>query len=147
MRTVEIPNYILLSSVRQLISEGHTTTIRVKGNSMQPFLKNGRDSVVLAAAAVLQEGDVVLAEFSPGKYVLHRIIKIDGTDLTLMGDGNTKGTEKCSAGDVAGTVITFIRNGKNIDCNNIKWKIYSKIWLALFPLRRYLLGIYRLKKA
>ena len=143
MRTVEIANDILLGHVRELIAEGHTATIRVKGISMRPFLENGRDSVVLAAVDTLKRGDVVLAEISPGQYVLHRVIKIDGTTLTLMGDGNSKGTERCRIIDVAGIVTALIRKGKIVECNSRKWRIYSKIWLSLRPLRRYLLFIYR----
>ena len=130
MRTVEIPNDILLSHVRQLIAEGHTVTIRVKGISMRPCLENGRDSVVLA-------------ECSPGRYVLHRVIKIKGDHLTLMGDGNLKETERCRAADVAGVVIALLRGGKRVDCRSRKWKIYSGIWLSLRPGRRILLAIYR----
>ena len=143
MRRVEISNDILLSSVRRLIEEGHTATIRVKGVSMRPFLEDGRDSVVLAAADTLKKGDVVLAEIARGQYVLHRIIKMDGTALTLMGDGNPKGTEKCRIVDVAGIAIALIRKGKTVECDSCKWRVYSKIWPALRPLRRYLLFIYR----
>ena len=143
MRRVEIPNDILLGNVRQLIAEGHTATIRVKGNSMRPFLEGGRDSVVLAAVAALKKGDVVLAEITPGQYVLHRIIKMDGTALTLMGDGNPKGTECCDNADIAGVVTAFIRKEKMVECSSRRWRVYSKIWPALRPVRRYLLFIYR----
>ena len=143
MRTVEIPNDILLSHVRQLIAEGHTVTIRVKGVSMRPCLENGRDSVVLAAATTIKKRDVVLAECSPGRYVLHRVIKIKGDHLTLMGDGNIKDTESCRTDNIAGVVITLIREGKPIACRSRKWKIYSGIWLTLRPGRRILLAVYR----
>ena len=143
MRTVDIPNDILLSHVRQLIEEGHTVTIRVKGVSMRPFLEGGRDSVVLAAATTLKKGDVVLAEYRPGKYVLHRIIQIEGNTLTLMGDGNLKETEKCCTDNIAGVAVALIRKGRKIDCGSRKWKNHSMIWLALHPVRRYLLAIYR----
>ena len=33
-----IPNEILLPEVARLIKEGHTVTITVRGNSMNPFL-------------------------------------------------------------------------------------------------------------
>ena len=143
MRKVEIPNDILLSNVRRLIEEGHTTTIRVKGISMRPFLENGRDSVVLSAGSILEKGDIVLAEIAPGKYVLHRIIKINGNNLLLMGDGNYKGTESCRIADVAGIATTLIRKGKMVESSSLKWRTYSKIWSALRPLRRLLLAVYK----
>ena len=43
-----IPNEILLPEVARLIKEGHTVTITVRGNSMNPFLVDRRDRVTLA---------------------------------------------------------------------------------------------------
>ena len=143
MRKVELPDDILLSNVRILIADGHTVTIRVKGNSMRPFLENGRDSVILAPFSELKRGDVILAEITQGQYILHRIIRMKGDCLTLMGDGNLKGTESCNTSDVIGVVTTLIRDGKPLDCSSRKWKISSRIWGALRPMRRYLLAIYR----
>lgn len=42
-----IPNEILLPEVARLIKEGHTVTITVRGNSMNPFLVDRRDRVTL----------------------------------------------------------------------------------------------------
>ena len=42
-----IPNEILLPEVARLIKEGHTVTITVLGNSMNPFLVDRRDRVTL----------------------------------------------------------------------------------------------------
>ena len=42
-----IPNEILLPEVARLIKEGHTVTITVRGNSMNPFLVDRRDRVTV----------------------------------------------------------------------------------------------------
>ena len=42
-----IPNEVLLPEVARLISEGHTVTLTVRGNSMNPFLVDRRDRLVL----------------------------------------------------------------------------------------------------
>jgi hypothetical protein len=91
----------------------------------------------------LKIGDAALAEVSKGCFVLHRVIKIEGTHITLMGDGNIRGTENCEYQDVVGVVQSFIRNGKNISKDNFRWKVYSYIWPKLLPIRSYLLYIYR----
>jgi hypothetical protein len=57
----------------------------------------------------LQVGDAVLAEISAGHFVLHRIIDIDGDAITLMGDGNVRGTEHCTTEDVCGVVTEYLR--------------------------------------
>lgn len=90
VRRMEVPNAVLLGQVKEAIREGHTATINVKGYSMRPFLEHCRDKVRLAPFTDLKVGDAVLAEFSPDKYVLHRIIEIDGDVVVMMGDGNLR---------------------------------------------------------
>ncbi len=148
MKTIEIANEILIPKVKELLDRGATATLRVKGYSMRIFLDNGRDLVTLKSPdrQLLSVGDVVLAEVAPRIYVLHRIIKRNGQQLTLMGDGNVRGTESCTINDVIGIATHFHRKGRTTPdaTNGWKWRIYSRIWLALTPIRRYLLAIYRL---
>ena len=147
MRTIEIPNEILIPKVKEVIDRGATATLRVKGHSMRIFLSNGRDLVTLVAPERenLRVGDVVLAEIQPKVYVLHRIIKRTQDQLTLMGDGNVGTTETCTINDVIGIVTLFYRKGrtKPDSVNGWKWKTYSRIWLTLTPFRRYILAIHR----
>ena len=147
MKTIEIPNDILISKVKEVIDRGATATLRVKGHSMRLFLSNGRDLVKLVAPQRenLKVGDVVLAEYRPKVYVLHRIIKRTGNQLTLMGDGNVGQVETCTINDVIGIVTHFYRKGRTKPdaVDGWKWKTYSRIWLLLKPFRRYILAIHR----
>lgn len=141
---IVIPNAVLLPEVVRLLNEGHTVTIGLKGFSMRPFLEDGRDKALITKARNIKKGNAVLAEVSPRHYVLHRIVKIEGDNVTLRGDGNL-GTEHCKLEDVKGFVIEFYRKGrtKPDKTNGWKWTIYSAIWCSLFPIRRYLLAFYR----
>ena len=138
----EIPNDILLTAVKEAIREGHTATIIVRGWSMRPFLEHERDKVLLEGAPRYDIGDAVLAEIRPGHYVLHRIIEIHGDTVTLMGDGNIKGTETCRLADICGVVRQYIRPRRTISADDPALKRKIKIWRKLLPLRRILLLIY-----
>lgn len=107
VRRMEVPNAVLLGQVKEAIREGHTATINVKGYSMRPFLEHCRDKVRLAPFTDLKVGDAVLAEFSPDKYVLHRIIEIDGDVVVMMGDGNLRHKEICCKEDIVGLSRTI----------------------------------------
>ena len=76
MKTIEVPNDILIAKVKEILDRGATATFRVKGYSMRIFLEHERDLVTLKAPIKenLRVGDVVLAEDSPRHYVLHRVI-------------------------------------------------------------------------
>ena len=144
-KTLEVPNEILLAHVRQAIEEGHTVTINVKGYSMRPFLEHNRDKVVLKACVNPCVGDAVLAEIRPGTFVLHRVIRRDGERLTLMGDGNLRGTESCLIKHVVGVVSYYIHHGKMIAADDARLKRKIRLWKRLLPVRRYLLILYKVK--
>lgn len=145
IRTKSIPNEILSQETAGLIREGHTVTHIVRGNSMNPFLVDRRDKVILSPFTDedLRRGAFVLAKDTDGRIVLHRIINRNGEELTLMGDGNSCGTETTFVNEVIGLVTQVIRKGKTYNCKSRTWKRYSAIWMRLLPVRRYLLGVWR----
>jgi len=138
--TRQLANDIFLPQVVSLLKEGHTVTLPLRGRSMRPFLEDGRDKALLQLADAPQVGDAVLAEISKGHFVLHRIIRIEGDQVTLRGDGNLR-DEHCLLGDVRAKAIGFYRKGhQRLDpTDGLKWRAYSWLWTRLFPLRRYLL--------
>lgn len=144
-RTSIIPNEVLLPEAARLISEGHTVTLTVRGNSMNPFLVDRRDCIVLGpfTPADLQPGVAVLARDTRSRIVFHRIISRQGDDLTLQGDGNLRQTEQTRVTDVMGIMRSAIRKGKEYPCSGRTWQRYSYWWMKLTPLRRWLLAIFR----
>ena len=145
-RVVSLPNAALIEEVRRLVSEGHSVTLSVRGVSMRPFLEDRRDKAIIAPCADPHKGDAVLAEVAPGKYVLHRVVGMDGDRLVLMGDGNVAGVELCRRSDVIGRATGFLRTGRAVSdaTDGLKWRLYSAVWTRLRPVRRYLLAFYRL---
>lgn len=145
--TITLPNDEFVKFIERDIQEGHSVTIVAKGWSMRPFLENRRDKIILTPLPTsgLKVGDVVLAKTDINSCVLHRIIKIEGSTITLQGDGNAFGTERTSNERVVAKATAFIRKGrqKAESIDSAKWRIYSFIWMHTRPLRRYLLYIYR----
>lgn len=132
-----VPNDILLGEVSAVLRDGREAVIIPTGSSMLPFIRGGRDRVALRRRDSVEVGDIVLVRIAE-RYVLHRVIARDGDALTLMGDGNLSGTEHCTAGDVLGTVTEIIRPD-----GRIRTPGKARLWRALKPLRRLLLGLYR----
>lgn len=147
METVQLQNDIFLPQLVEFISEGHTVTIIARGNSMMPFIHDGRDSLIFSALeSNVRVGDVVLAEIHKGVFVCHRIVGIKNGMVTLRGDGNVQGMETCMIEDVRAQLISVVRNGKHYNLKTSRvWKLYSFCWTRLLPLRRYLLALYRLQ--
>lgn len=139
-----VPNAILLTEVSNLLAEGKDVELKAKGYSMLPFIIGDKDSIRLRKEPV-SEGDAVLAEIAPGKYVLHRIVSIKGEVVTLKGDGNLLETERCRTQDIKGKAIAVISpKGRVRDLAGHKSKARAKRWNALpYIVRRYTLAIIR----
>lgn len=143
IKTIQIPNEVLLPFLIEELKAGHTATLPLRGRSMRPFLEDGRDKALLKLADDPKVGDAVLAEIQPGHFVLHRIIRIDGEKVTLRGDGNLS-EENCRLCNVRAKAIGFYRKGRTrLDSTDSrKWRIYSWWWTRLYPIRRYLLFMF-----
>lgn len=138
-------NRTLFHEVKRLVAEERTVTVKVKGNSMMPFLHDGTDSVVLSRRTPdkFVRGVIVLACDASGRVLLHRIVRVEGSRLVLMGDGNCRGTEFVRKEDVAGVVTAVVRNGRTIDNNTPLWRMLAAMWRVALPVRPYLLALYR----
>lgn len=138
---ITLPNEILLEEVAALLAEGRDVEIMAKGTSMLPFIIGGRDSVILRKEAdgSFLPGDIVLARRSPGNYVLHRIVAVNGEEVTLRGDGNVSGTETVSVKDILGKVMAIVGpSGRKRAPGS------AYLWKQLSPFaRRCVLALYR----
>ena len=143
MATAIISNAVLVAEIDRLVNDGMQVTFTPKGNSMLPFIRGERDTVMLKAPENIRKGDIVLAATSASTYVLHRVIDINGDQLILMGDGNLVGTEKCRMTDVIAVAVKINKGRREIDCNSRSHQRRADIWRILKPVRRYLLAIYR----
>ena len=134
----------IIESAIALVDDGVNVTFPVKGWRMLPFIIGGRESVILMKPDSIAVGDVVLAWVEGCRYVVHRIIRIDGDRVTLMGDGNLVGVEHCLQRDVKARIdyVVDAQGRKHYIYN--RWRtLASHLWWRLRPIRRYLLFIYR----
>ena len=135
---------IIQEAVR-LVQDGVSVTFPVKGRSMIPFIFGGRESVILQKTGSLQRGQVVLAQVGTDRYVVHRIIKAEADRITLMGDGNTCGTESCTPAHVLAVATHVVdEKGRRRPLDSFIQLAKAHIWYMIRPLRRYILAGFRL---
>lgn len=131
-------NKVLGTEIAQLLREGKTVTIPVKGNSMRPFLADGRDAVVMRGCedGHVVPGEVVLAVVKGESVVLHRVVARQGNRLLLQGDALAT-TEEAERQEVAGKAVAVVRRGRTYEVNGTVWRTYSAIWMKVLTIRRY----------
>ena len=71
------------------------------------------------------------------------IVRRQGDELTLLGDGNLRQTERTDTGRVVGLLTAVIRKGRTYPTDGAAWLRYSRWWRRLTPVRRWLLAIFR----
>lgn len=138
-----IENDILVPEIARLLNEGKEVRFTPSGVSMRPFIEGDQDSVILAKGKrPPRVGDIVLAQAETpcgnNTYVLHRVIRIEGEDYILQGDGNLSGEERCASGDIIGMVIRI-----EAPSGRRKPLTRGRLWFHLRPFRPFLLKLYR----
>lgn len=136
-------NVQFFEEIDRMLQNGHSVTMRAKGNSMFPFIRSERDSVVLQKMKNMAVGSIVLARLQNGSYVLHRVYQLEKEGMVLMGDGNLCATERCRRNEVVGVVVKIIRDGRYVDCTSRRELLKAWMWRKLLPVRRALLFVGR----
>ena len=148
MEKMVVHNDAFFADVLQVLDQGKRATIPVKGFSMLPFIRGSKDLVVLEKAGRdLKADDIVLFHIGPmdgGRYVMHRILSIDGDRAVIMGDGVPKNQEHVHRNQILAKAVTILRSGKRpVDPYSQGQLRLLHFWQWLRPVRRYLLFIYR----
>lgn len=137
----------IIEEAVKLVNEGVCVTLPVEGRSMLPFIIGGKESVILQKPPLPNRGQVVLAWVNGDHYVVHRIICVKNMDITLMGDGNIKGTEHCKEANVKAIVTHVVDAEGRLHAIYAPWRqSAARLWWFLRPIRRHLLFVYRLIK-
>lgn len=118
--------------------ERHGTYASVtRGISMRPLFKTHRDMVIIGRVPEeLKKYDVVLYTGAGNRYTMHRIIGFAGDNLIIRGD-NTYRREIVPRKNVIGILTEFNRRGKHHTTEERGYKIYSRIWHYLYPVRHF----------
>ena len=136
-------------TIEELLSRDGKIVYKAKGRSMLPMLRHDHDLVLIEAvnssSAPPARYDVVLYKVC-GKYILHRVLRTDGNQYLIRGD-NTYSVERVPADAVIGVLTGFVRDGRQISVHDWRYRLYVRIWCALYPLRAALMRIRRIARS
>lgn len=147
MEKMVINNDVFFAHVIEVLDAGRRVTIPVKGYSMLPFIRGEKDLVELEKPQSLSVDDIVLFHMGPeegGRYVMHRIVGLDGDKVDIMGDGVPRNHEHVFRRQIYGRAVTILRGGtRPVDPYSPGELRKVHLWQRLRPFRRYILFIYR----
>ena len=112
------------------------------GDSMMPFIRQGRDVLVISRAeGRLKLYDVPLYKRDSGQYVLHRILKVRENDYVICGDNRCSREYGITDRHIIGVLTGIIRDGREIPVTDRKYRIYVHLWCDFFPVRAFFIRI------
>ncbi|MCR4804378.1 MAG: S24/S26 family peptidase [Clostridia bacterium] len=114
-----------------------------KGISMWPLIRPGRDVIEISERTEpLKPFDAVVYKDGQGRYVLHRVIRIDGDTYDILGDNNWRMERSVKDGQIIGVLTAVLRDGsRRVDFSSVKYKLYLLLWCRLYPIRTCLLWL------
>jgi hypothetical protein len=135
-------NLIIKDELIPLIRERLDAGFKVRylpfcGVSMLPLLRQGIDAVEIGPLPEkLKKYDLpVYRRASDGKYIMHRVVGVKEDHYVCLGD-NTYIYEHILPEQMLGVVTTIKRGDKLIPVTSQLYRLYSRVWYAIYPLRK-----------
>lgn len=114
-----------------------TITYTCRGVSMLPLLRQQRDLFTITKRqGRCRKYDVALYKRADGAYVLHRIIKVLPDGYVILGDNCLNKEYGITDQDILGVMTSFVRDGREYSVQGRGYRLYARIWLILYPVRR-----------
>lgn len=131
------------ATFEDLLARDGYLVYKTRGVSMEPMLRQNRDLVTIRVpASRLKKYDVAL--YKRGKtYVMHRVIGVASDHYLIRGD-NTYAVETVPDSAVIGVLSAFKRKGKAHGVTEPGYRLYARLWHAVYPLRALFMRCRRL---
>ena len=133
----------LMPQYEELLRAGAELPLVVSGGSMLPFLAPGRDTVYLRSIdRALKRGDIVFYRRADGRYILHRLHRIDGDKCWFVGDAQDDIEGPLNIKCACAYVTQALRKGKTQKPGCFCWNFFERVWLRAVGRRRRLIELY-----
>lgn len=127
----------LIPLFRERLEAGQKVRFSPRGISMLPMLRQGRDCVILSPVPEkLKKYDLPLYRRDDGKYVLHRVVKVDET-YTCIGDNQFVYEPGLRHDQMIAVVSAFCRDEKQYSISHMGYRIYCRLWHYSRPVRHF----------
>ncbi len=141
-KPIELSPELALPRIRAYLDVGSSVLLTVTGSSMQPFLADRRDSVVLSPVKrKLKAGDIVFYLRSENMPILHRIVRVDSPKVFICCGDAQNTPELVRRDQILAVVSDIVYRGSYISCSSASWRFKSLLWMKLMPLRPRLLRL------
>ncbi len=131
------------SSIESELNENGVLVYTNTGDSMQPLIRADGDLIVIKKHnGPVKKYDIPLYKRDNGKYVLHRVMKVNKDKSYVMcGDNRCYKEYGITDKNIIGVLYSVVRNGKEYKMTDFKCRLYSHIWCDFFVIRKFIILI------
>lgn len=134
----------IMPIISEQLERGLAVRLPIKGTSMLPLLREGRDTVILESPRVDPVGgDVVLYRRDNGSYVLHRIVALSGDRYTMCGDNQHRVERGIRRDQIIAVMTSYFKGEHEKHISSLPYRIYVA-WRVV--LRRAKNLLFRIKR-
>ena len=130
------------ANLEEVLDKSGSIIWKCNGVSMLPFIKGGRDLVILESfKSKPNPYDVVMYKRNTdNQYVLHRFLYKEEDKYVILGD-NCVTLEYVPEDKMIAVMTGIIRDGKKVDTDTLWYKLYKQLWVKPWKLRVILIRI------
>lgn len=123
-------------TAEQVLKEKGFFVKTTAGISMKPLFRDRCDRVVIKPVTQrLKKYDVPLYRRGD-ELVLHRVIEVKSDGYIICGD-NCVNFEDVKDEQIIGVLSEFYRKNRHYTVESKGYRLYSKIWVAIYPVRMF----------
>ena len=138
---IVLPGSELMPVIRAALERGQSVRLTTNGSSMLPFIHDGETVELVPPRSSLMRGDIVLAQSAEDRYVLHRIVRVEGDAVYLSGDAQKHSEGPLPRQAVLGLAVAAIRHGRVRVLDRGGWHWAGLVWMRSGWLGFYLLQL------
>ena len=131
-----------MNRIEEILKQQGVFMAKTEGNSMEPMLRAGRDTVIISPPSFpLKRYDVPVYRRN-GHYTMHRVVWVWKKGYAICGDNRWRLEFDITDRDIVGVLSGFYREGSYVSCSDKGYLRYAKKKCRQLPLR-VLKAIYR----
>lgn len=126
-----------MHGIETILKEEKIFIGQTAGDSMEPMLRGGRDTVIIVPPTFpLSPGDVPVYR-RDGHYTMHRIIKLTKYGYLICGDNRPVPERNVKQEDIIGVLAAFYHDGRYVDCKDPEYLAYTRKVCRSYHVRRF----------
>jgi len=135
-----------VKDIRKILDENGVYVSKTVGNSMEPMLVEGRDTVIVKKPVFPLKKFDIPVYVRKDHYTMHRIVKVTKSGYVICGDNRPDKEYDITDDKIVGILDGFYQGDKYIQCGGKEDMEYAKRACRTYPIRAFRHFVFKVKR-